>query len=115
MKVAICQSCGSIADAQSDVVLNGSNSLFSCPICKGSWQEVSEDSLPVQFEKLGKKCFVELQRKTKEEIQTVKEQKEWTQKDEAEFRRLNAKRMKAYRDKKRTRKYSPRPSRLFVK
>jgi len=39
----------------------------------------------------------------------------WTQEDEAEFRRLNAKRMKAYRDKKRTRKYSPRPSRLFVK
>lgn len=35
--------------------------------------------------------------------------------DEAEFRRLNAKRMKAYRDRKRTRKYSPRPSRLRVK
>ena len=36
----------------------------------------------------------------------------WTQENEAEFRVLNAKRMKVYRDKKRTRKYSPRPSRL---
>jgi uncharacterized protein YpuA (DUF1002 family) len=33
--------------------------------------------------------------------------------DDSEFRRLNAKRMKAYRDRKRARKYSPRPSRLF--
>lgn len=39
----------------------------------------------------------------------------WTQEDETEFRRLNAKRMKVYRDKKRTRKYSPRPSRLLPK
>lgn len=39
----------------------------------------------------------------------------WTQEDEAEFRRLNAKRMKAYRDRKRARKYSPRPSRLLPK
>ena len=37
----------------------------------------------------------------------------WTQEDEAEFRRLNAKHMKTYRDKKRARKYSPRPSRLL--
>jgi hypothetical protein len=44
-----------------------------------------------------------------------KEADEWTQENEAEFRRLNAKRMKAYRDRKRARKYSPRPSRLFVK
>lgn len=39
----------------------------------------------------------------------------WTREDEVEFRRLNAKRMKAYRDRKRTRKYSPRPSRLLPK
>lgn len=32
--------------------------------------------------------------------------------DEAEFRRLNRQRMKAYRDKKRTRKYLPRPKQL---
>lgn len=35
--------------------------------------------------------------------------------DEAEFRRLNRKHMKAYRDRKRTRKYSPRPSRLSAR
>lgn len=44
-----------------------------------------------------------------------KERDEWTEENEAEFRRLNAKRMKAYRDRKRTRKYSPRPSRLLPK
>jgi hypothetical protein len=39
----------------------------------------------------------------------------WTQGDEVEFRWLNRKHMKAYRDRKRVRKYSPRPSRLLVK
>jgi len=33
---------------------------------------------------------------------------EWTPEDEAEFRRLNKKRMKLYRDKSRQRKYVPR-------
>lgn len=32
----------------------------------------------------------------------------WTLEDEKEFRRLNSKRMKLYRDKTRKRKYSPR-------
>lgn len=76
MKIAICQSCGSIADKQSDVILNGSDNLFSCPVCKGSWQEISGDSLPIQFEIVSKKRFAELQKETKEAIQTAKEQSE---------------------------------------
>lgn len=74
MKVAICQGCGSIADKQSDVVLNGSDNLFSCPVCKGSWQEASNDSLPIQFETITKKQLAELKQKTKENIQLAKEQ-----------------------------------------
>lgn len=38
----------------------------------------------------------------------MSEKVEWTVEDEAEFRRLNRKRMKIYRDKNRVRKYTPR-------
>jgi len=37
---------------------------------------------------------------------------EWTEEDEREYRRLNRKRMKIYRDKKRVRKYVPRKKEL---
>jgi len=47
--------------------------------------------------------------KTDIELEEIKEKLcMWTQEDEIEFRRLNAKHMKLYRDKKRQRKYSPR-------
>ncbi|MCJ7768060.1 hypothetical protein MUP79_06690 [Candidatus Bathyarchaeota archaeon] len=59
--------------------------------------------------------YVELRASEKESREVEKELGIWTREDEAKFRRLNAKRMKAYRDRKRTRKYSPRPSRLRVK
>ena len=62
MKVAVCQSCGSIADKQSDVVLNGQDDLYSCPVCKGEWKPISKDSLPVQFEVVIKKRFADLRK-----------------------------------------------------
>ena len=76
VKVAICQSCGSIAEKQSDVVLNGQDDLYSCPVCKGEWKPISKDSLPVQFEVVIKKRFAELQKETKENIATAKKQTE---------------------------------------
>jgi hypothetical protein len=76
MKVAICQSCGSIAQKQGNIILNGSDNLFSCPVCKGIWQEISQDSLPVQLEIISKKRFATLQKETKESIATTKEQAE---------------------------------------
>jgi hypothetical protein len=51
----------------------------------------------------------------KKRTQIQKESEKQSEVDKTEFRRLNAKRMKAYRDRKRARKYSPRPSRLLVK
>ena len=53
-KEVICQSCGSKADKQSDFIMNGRDDLFSCPVCKNRWMEVSEDSLPLQIEKVKK-------------------------------------------------------------
>ena len=54
---AICQSCGSVADKQSDFIMNGRDDLFSCPICRNRWMEVSEDSLPLQIEKAKTKTY----------------------------------------------------------
>jgi len=87
MKLAICQSCGSIADKQSDVVLNGSEQLFSCPICKGSWQEASRDSLPIQLETISKEQQVTLRgetQKNKEETGKLAEAlNNWAKKEDA--------------------------------
>jgi Zn finger protein HypA/HybF involved in hydrogenase expression len=52
--VAICQSCGAVADRQSDQILNGSDDMYSCPNCKQQYQKVSFDSLPIQLEKVKK-------------------------------------------------------------
>lgn len=65
IEVVICQSCGAMADEQSDVVLNGKDGLYSCPVCKQGWMEVSENSLPLQIEKHTEKEILVLRKKTK--------------------------------------------------
>ena len=78
------------------------------------WLKALKNGNEVNEEKF-RKLLIEANKTDAELAEIKKTLGMWTQEDEAEFRRLNAKRMKAYRDKKRARKYSPRPSRLFVK
>jgi len=49
MKV-VCQACGSECVKQSDEIMNGRDDIYSCPVCRGCWQEVDENSLPCQIE-----------------------------------------------------------------
>jgi len=52
-KKIICQSCGAEAIPQSDVVLNGSDNMWSCPNCKERWvseEDLTENSLPLAYE-----------------------------------------------------------------
>jgi DNA repair ATPase RecN len=81
-------------------------------IAYAQWLKALKNGNTVDEEKF-RKLLIETNRTDTELQEIEKALGIWTQKDEAEFRRLNAKRMKAYRDKKRTRKYSPRPSRLL--
>ena len=52
MKI-ICQGCGTEAKPQNDLVLDGSDDMYSCPICKERYihiSEITECSLPLALE-----------------------------------------------------------------
>lgn len=38
----ICQSCGAVAQKQSNEMMNGSEDMYSCPTCKQAWQPLGD-------------------------------------------------------------------------
>ena len=73
MKVVVCQGCGSIADRQSDRIMNGSDRLFACRLCGGSWEPASEDSSSFRVETMSKSKYAKLLRKTQQSLQENRE------------------------------------------
>ena len=67
-----------------------------CPVCGNKVSTEKQSTVHSAGKHYHKKCWKEIAPES------------WSADDEAEFRRLNRKRMKIYRDKNRQRKYTPR-------